>query len=135
MVITAPATTVTTVPPPTSSTAPVTGVGTSIDEYEVVHRETLADGQRLDVVIAEADYTDRNLERLVLRLADEIADLYELNVFDDAGAAEAFRLDPEELSEEQEVLLAQHYLVGIHQRNQVTFYGPFSAAGGFILGS
>ncbi len=125
----------TTVPVQTSTTAAVSPIGTEIDEYSILYSETDTVGLRLDVLVAAADYTDRNLENFVIQLIEDVDGLIELNVFDDVIAADAFRIESELRTEDQTLALQQHFLASLAEGNQLTFRGPFSPAGSMVVGS
>lgn len=119
----------------TTTAAAVSPIGTEIDEYSILYSETDTVGLRLDVLVAAADYTDRNLENFVIQLIEDVDGLIELNVFDDVLAADAFRIGSELRTEDQTLALQQHFLASLAEGNQLTFRGPFSPAGSMVVGS
>ena len=143
----------TTAPPISTTTAPATtvadpnGATTEPSEeeavvggpedimYSVVRQEATRDGSRLFVAISPGDYTEVDLENLVVSVYEERDDLYELHVFDNREAVGALiKAEGERTSEEAE-LLARHHLVSLLEGDTIRFQGPFADLEGFRIGS
>lgn len=103
--------------------------------YRVVRQESTRDGNRLFLEISAGDYTDVDLENLVLSVYEEREDLFELHVFDDRRAVEALVKAEGERTAEDVDLLDRHYLVSLLEGHILRFQGPFANLEGFIVGS
>ena len=103
--------------------------------YRVVRQESTRDGNRLFLEISPGDYTDIDLENLVLSVFEEREDLFELHVFDNRQAVEALVKAEGERTAEDEDLLDRHYLVSLLEGSILRFQGPFASLEGFIIGS
>lgn len=126
----------TTVEARTESTDPAPD-GSEADEifYRVVRQESTRNGARLFVEILPGDYTDVDLENLVLSVYEERDNLYEVHVFDNREAVEALVKPEAERTSEEAELLDRHYLVSLLEGSILRFQGPFADLEGFIVGS
>lgn len=109
--------------------------GQPVSEYEVVHEIPNEDGVAQHVVIPDGAYTDIDLQNFVFDLLEGNPDLYGLEVFDDASAAEAFLVPEDERTEEQTELLAESHYVTVTGRARIDYRGPFSEFPGGAIGS
>ncbi len=137
---TAPTTTapITTAAAPTTTPAPTTIAeeqDTNQIYYRVARQESTRDGSVLYVEIPPGDYTDIDLENLVLSVYEERGDLYELHVVDDREAVAALLKAEGERTPEEADSLERHYLVSFLEGSILRFQGPFAELEGFIVGS
>lgn len=145
-VITTAATT-TAAPPLTTTTTAITTAADSstttaageqgADEifYRVVRQESTRDGRVLYLEISPGDYTDIDLENLVLSVHEEREDLFELHVLDDREAVSALLKSAEDRTSEEAELLESHYLVSFLEGGILRFQGPFADLEGYVVGS
>ena len=103
--------------------------------YSVVRQEATRDGNRLFVQISPGDYTEVDLENLVLSVYEEREDLYEIHVFDNREAVGALIKAEGERTPEEAELLERHYLVSLLEGDTIRFQGPFADLEGFRIGS
>lgn len=103
--------------------------------YSVVRQESTRDGNRLFVAISPGDYTEVDLENLVVSVYEERDNLYELHVFDNREAVEALTKAQDERTDEEAALLDRHYLVSLLEGDTIRFQGPFADLPGFRIGS
>lgn len=102
--------------------------------YQVRFRG-VTDGRNVVVLqIEQGTATDVALETLARGALDEFEPLAELHVVDAEEAVELVRLDPGSLTDEERSVLDQHHLLSVREA-VLTFEGPFSDLGEFILGS
>ena len=135
----APLTTTTTAPPTTAADSSTT---TAADEqgadeisYRVVRQESTRDGVVLYLEIPPGDYTDIDLQNLVLSVHEEREDLFELHVLDDREAVSALLKSGEDRTPEEAELLESHYLVSFLEGAILRFQGPFADLEGYVVGS
>ena len=133
-------TTTTTAPPTTaadSSTTTTAAEEQGADEisYRVVRQESTRDGVVLYLEIPPGDYTDIDLENLVLSVHEEREDLFELHVLDDREAVSALVKSGEDRTPEEAELLEGHYLVSFLEGAILRFQGPFADLEGYVVGS
>jgi hypothetical protein len=110
-------------------------VGDSVDSYEVVARESTADGEILHIVIPQGAYTDVDLENFVGDLLESGAVTWGAEIFDDVVAADAFRKAEAERTEDEVALLEQHHFVSLLNGNTIRYQGPFEESGEIAIGS
>nr|MDE0502036.1 hypothetical protein [bacterium] len=103
--------------------------------FRVVRQESTRDGSVLHVEVPPGDYTDVDLENLVLAMYEEREDLYELHVLDNPEALTALLTPESERTPEQKALLESHYLVSFLEGAVLRFQGPFANLEGYIVGS
>ncbi|MDE0189506.1 MAG: hypothetical protein OXN80_10430 [bacterium] len=143
---TEPDSTTTTQPDPTTTTADEPGPATespstTTDQeggeisFRVVRQESTRDGSVLHLEVPPGDYTDVDLENLVLSMYEERDDLYELHVLDNPEALTALLTPESERTPEQKALLESHYLVSFLEGAILRFQGPFANLEGYIVGS
>ena len=103
--------------------------------FRVVRQESTRDGSVLHLEVPPGDYTDVDLENLVLSMYEERDDLYELHVLDNREAVSALLTPESERTPEQKALLESHYLVSFLEGAILRFQGPFANLEGYIVGS
>lgn len=109
--------------------------GEAVAEFDVVHEIPNDDGVAQHIVIPNGAYTDVDLENFVFDLLESNPDLYGIEVFDDAEAAEAFLVPEGERTEADSQLLDRHHFVTVTGRARLDFRGPFSEFPGGAIGS
>lgn len=117
-----------------SSTTVAEGEGGEIP-FRVARQESTRDGTVLHLEVPPGDYTDVDLENLVLSIYEERDDLYELHVLDSREAVSALLTPESERTPEQRTLLESHYLVSFLEGAILRFQGPFANLDGYIVGS
>ena len=132
-------TTTTTAPPTTAADSSTTTAaeeqGADEISYRVVRQESTRDGVVLYLEIPPGDYTDIDLENLVLSVHEEREDLFELHVLDDREAVSALLKSGEDRTPEEAELLESHYLVSFLEGAILRFQGPFADLEGYVVGS
>lgn len=103
--------------------------------FRIVRQESTRDGSVLHLEVPPGDYTDVDLENLVLSMYEERDDLYELHVLDNPDALTALLTPESERTPEQKALLESHYLVSFLEGAILRFQGPFANLEGYIVGS
>ena len=103
--------------------------------FRVARQESTRDGSILHLEVPPGDYTDVDLENLVLSIYEERDDLYELHVLDSREALSALLTPETERTPEQKALLESHYLVSFLEGSILRFQGPFANLEGYIVGS
>ncbi|MDE0231984.1 MAG: hypothetical protein OXI56_02455 [bacterium] len=103
--------------------------------FRVARQESTRDGTVLHLEVPPGDYTDVDLENLVLSIYEERDDLYELHVLDSREAVSALLTPESERTPEQKALLESHYLVSFLEGSILRFQGPFANLEGYIVGS
>ncbi len=106
-----------------------------IAEYEIVVRSDTDAGPEVWVVVPPGNYSDIDLEGLIVRLVEAEDGLYEAHVFDDPDALVAARIDPADRTPEEQALVDGHYLVSLLEGSVVRFQGPFAHLGEYVFGS
>lgn len=131
------ASTATTAESPTTTVDATTTTlaGQPVESYTVVARSSMPEGEVLYVVIPSGGYTDTDLEGFVAELVDSTDGLWELHVFDDTAGADALLTPEAERTDDDEQALESHYLVALLDGSIISFQGPFSDSGEYILGS
>ncbi|HEX6945840.1 MAG TPA: hypothetical protein VF246_00590 [Acidimicrobiia bacterium] len=109
--------------------------GQPVTDYETVARLPTTNGEVLHIVIPQGGYTDVDLFGFIADLKEADPDLWGVEVFDDAAAAEAFAVAEAERTEEQSRLIDQHHLISLVSGDTVVYQGPFEEFGQQILGS
>ncbi len=138
--------TTTTEPDPTTTSAEEPGSATESPSttaaqeggeisFRVARQESTRDGTVLHLEVPPGDYTDVDLENLVLSIYEERDDLYELHVLDSREAISALLTPESERTSEQKALLESHYLVSFLEGAILRFQGPFANLEGYIVGS
>ena len=113
-------------------TGPATSLPPPIPPYQVIHR-LIIDGRTTLVILLEpGSYTTVQLENLVFDVVDEYSP-HEAIVVDDPGVADLAISD--QLTVEQQETLDAGTVLRIEDGVEVTFYGPYAAAGGMTVGS
>ena len=132
-------TTTTTAPPTTAADSSTTTAaeeqGADEISYRVVRQESTRDGRVLYLEIPPGDYTDVDLENLVLSVHEERENLFELHVVDDREAVPALLKSGEDRTPEEAELLESHYLVSFLEGAILRFQGPFADLEGYVVGS
>ncbi len=130
-------TTTTTTAADSSTTTTTAAEEQGADEisYRVVRQESTRDGRVLYLEIPPGDYTDIDLENLVLSVHEEREDLFELHVLDDREAVSALVKSGEDRTPEEAELLKNHYLVSFLEGAILRFQGPFADLEGYVVGS
>lgn len=130
---TVPASTTTTVAEDSSTT---TSVQAGVPDYEVMVRSSTTRGEVLWVLVEPDDYTDIDLENLIrVMVADNDATLDGINVFDDAAALEAGRVDEAARTADEQALVDEHFLVSLVDGAIIRYEGPYSDLGDVAVGS
>ncbi len=127
--------TTTPVEPTGDSTTSTSLVGVTVEEYEVVARESDTTGETIFVVVPPAAYTDVDIENFVLDLYESGTATYGAEVFDEATAVDAFRKPEAERTEDESALVAQHHLASLVDGTTIVFRGPLAASGELVIGS
>ncbi|MCE2525920.1 MAG: hypothetical protein J4G00_00060 [Actinomycetia bacterium] len=135
-----PVETTTTAAPTTTAAEPVEDVQTSPlesgeIEFQRVRQVPTRDGNLVFLEIPAGDYTDIDLQNLVLSVYEEWDDLYELHVVDNGDVVDVLVKAEEERTPEEKELLDRHYLVSLLEGSVLRFQGPFANLEGFIIGS
>lgn len=137
-------TTTSTTAPPTSTTTTATSVpetttteaGAVVETYDVVISSTNEQGKLLWIVIPPGEYSAVAVESLLTRVIEEVeGPIVEIHVFDDPEALEASRIPEADRTDEQQSLVADHYLISFIGGNTVRFQGPFEDLGEYAFGS
>ena len=103
--------------------------------FRVARQESTRDGTVLHLEVPPGDYTDVDLENLVLSIYEERDDLYELHVLDSREALSALLTPEGERTPDQKALLESHYLVSFLEGAILRFQGPFANLEGYVVGS
>ena len=119
----------------TRSSPTQTLLGQAVSEYTVAERVPNENGEELYIVIPDGAYTDVDLENFILDLIDADPTMYGAEVFDDADAVAAFKVDAAERTEEQKALLENHFFLTLVGRERIEFNGPFADFPGGAIGS
>jgi len=107
-----------------------------VADYQTVVRSATNRGEVLWILIPPADYTDIDLENLIRVIVDRSdAPLDGINVFDDADALEAGRVDPEARTADEQALVDTHFLVSLVDGAVIRYQGPFADLGDVAVGS
>ncbi|HVR32493.1 MAG TPA: hypothetical protein VMS74_07260 [Acidimicrobiia bacterium] len=110
--------------------------GPAITEYEIFVRSSSTAGETLWILIDPGDYTDIDLENLIRELVDESdVTLAGINVFDDLDALEAGRVDEDARTDDEQLLVDEHYLVSLVDGAIIRFQGPYAEFGETAVGS
>lgn len=135
----APATTTTTEAPEDDGSGgaspSTTLVGQTVSDFDVVARFPNENGEERYYVIPEGAYTDVDLTQFVIELLETDSDLYGAEIFDSAGAAEAYQVDEADRTDEQTELIESDHFVTLVGRDRIEFRGPFSEFPGGAIGS
>ena len=110
-------------------------VGDTVEGYDIVARESTADGEILYIVIPQGAYTDVDLENFVGDLIESGTASWGAEIFDDVLAVDVFRKASTDRTEEEAELLAQHHFVSLVSGNTIRYQGPFEESGEFAIGS
>ena len=103
--------------------------------FRVARQESTRDGTVLHLEVPPGDYTDVDLENLVLSIYEERDDLYELHVLDSREALTALLTPEDKRTPDQKALLESHYLVSLLEGAILRFQGPFANLEGYVVGS
>lgn len=130
----------TTAPGPDSSSTTSDGssttlVGQPVTSSEIVSRQSTDDGETLFILIPIGAYTDVDLENFVGDLIEGDEDIESAEIFDDPAALQAYLLDEDERTAADLVLIDEHHLVSLVDRNVIRFQGPFAEFGEYTIGS
>jgi hypothetical protein len=116
-------------------TTSTTLVGQAVPSHEVVARVSDPAGETLFIVIPPGAYTDVDIENFVVGLVDSGEITYGAEIFDDAGAVDAFRKPEAERTEGETQLIDQHHFASVQNGTTMIFRGPFADSGEFVIGS
>ena len=116
-------------------TTSTTLVGQAVAGHEVVARVSDPAGETLFIVIPPGAYTDVDIENFVVGLVDSGEITYGAEVFDDAGAVDAFRKPEAERTEGETQLIDQHHFASVQNAGVVVFRGPFADSPDVVIGS
>lgn len=119
----------------TQTVTETTTAGDDIEEFEIVVRSETDDGLQVWVVVEPGNYSDIDLEGLIIKLVESEDGLYEAHVFDDPDALVAARIDEADRTADEQALVDAHYLVSLLDGSIVRFQGPFAEYGEFVFGS
>lgn len=128
----------TTTPESTGSSSPGTtqgSVGTTVESYEIIARESEDEGDILLILIPQATYTDVDLENFIGDLIEDGTITWGAEIFDDASAIDAYREPRGQRSDEEKELIAQHHFASLVEGDTIVFRGPFESSGQVIIGS
>lgn len=108
-----------------------------LPSYDIAHRSPGDNGDTLVVVLSDTSdgVTDHDLEQVILDIVDTFGPVAEAHIIDDASVLELVLMDPAELDEGQQELLASHYLLKLVDGTSVSFQGPFEDVPGYEIGS
>ncbi len=109
--------------------------GDDIEEFEIVVRSETDEGLQVWVVVEPGNYSDIDLEGLIIKLVESEDGLFEAHVFDDPDALVAARIDEADRTADEQALVDAHYLVSLLDGSIVRFQGPFAEYGEFVFGS
>lgn len=127
---------VTAAPVATSTTEAGTGPFVEFPEYEIVSRSESAEGDTL-VILIDSNFddalTDIDLHNLLADVVEMFPPVYEAFVVDSTAAADLVLA--EDLDEQAQSVLEQHFLVRLEEGFRVVFTGPFEGVRTLILGS
>ena len=115
--------------------SPTTLVGQTVADFTVVARFGNDNGEERWYVIPNAAYTDVDLENFVVDLIESDPQLYGAEIFDDEAAVEAYQVDADSRTEEQNALIERHHFVTLIGRDRIEFKGPFAEFSGGAIGS
>ncbi len=118
-----------------STTTSTSLVGQSVDAYEIVSRESTADGETLYIVVPPGNYTDVDLENFVVDLVDDDDSVESAEIFDDGNALNAFLKDEADQTADDLALIDEHHLVSLIDSQTIAFRGPFADLGEQAIGS
>lgn len=119
----------------TQTLTETTSTGDDIDDFDVVVRSDSEDGPEVWVLVDPGNYSDVDLESLIVRLIESEDGLYEAHVFDDPEALVAARIAEADRTPEEQALVDAHYLVSLVDGSIVRFQGPFAEFGEYVFGS
>jgi len=132
---TAPTTTTTTTAPTTTTTVPQEAP--AFPEYRIDERIIVPEtGDTVVLLLDPASYTslsDLDIYDVIADAADRFPPILVAHVVDSPEAAEAVLL--EQPDEEQELILADHYLARLEDGFRIVYLGPFEESGVAVLGS
>jgi len=135
-------TTTTTVPTTTTTTAPTTTTtlpqeAPAFPEYRVAERIIAPEtGDTVVLLLDPASYTslsDLDLYDVIADAVDRFPPILVAHVVDSPDAVEAVLL--EQPDEDQELILANHYLARLEDGFRIVYLGPFEESGTAVLGS
>lgn len=137
-------TTTTTVPTTTTTTAPTTTTTLpqeppAFPEYRIAERIIAPEtGDTVVLLLDPASYpasglTDLALYDVIADAADRFPPILVAHVVDSPDAVEAVLL--EQPDEDQELILANHYLARLEDGFRIVYLGPFEESGTAVLGS
>jgi hypothetical protein len=109
--------------------------GETVASFEVRARISTDDGEILYILIPEGAYTDVDLENFVFDLIESDESPWGAEVFDDEAAIQAFAIPEEQRTEEQQQSLDEHHFVSLIEGDTISFRGPFSEFGEYVLSS
>lgn len=109
--------------------------GEAVTGHEVILRESTDDGEYLFIVVPEGDYTDVDLENFLGNLIENDENVTNVEVFDDADVVAVFRLDEADQTAADLVLISEHHLASLEERNRIIFRGPYEEFGEIAIGS
>lgn len=118
-----------------STTTSTPAVGQAVDSYEIVSRESTADGETLFIVVPPGNYTDVDLENFVVDLIDDDDSVESAEIFDDENALNAFLKAESAQTADDLALIDQHHLVSLIDSHTIAFRGPFADLGEQAIGS
>ena len=135
-------TTTTTVPTTTTTMAPTTTTtlpqeAPAFPEYRIAERIIAPEtGDTVVLLLDPASYTslsDLDLYDVIADAVDRFPPILVAHVVDSPDAVEAVLL--EQPDEDQELILANHYLARLEDGFRIVYLGPFEESGTAVLGS
>lgn len=119
----------------TADGSSTTLAGQPVTDSEIVSRQSTDDGETLYILIPVGAYTDVDLENFVGDLIESDDNIESAEIFDDPAALQAYLLNESERTAADLVLIDEHHLVSLVDRNVIRFQGPFAEYGEYTIGS
>jgi hypothetical protein len=128
----------TTAPEASDTSSPDTtqaSVGTTVDSYEVMARESEDEGDILFILIPQATYTDVDLQNFIGDLLESGTVTWGAEIFDDVTALDAYRKPPGQRSDQEKELIGLHHFASLVEGDTIIYRGPFESSGEVLIGS
>lgn len=109
--------------------------GETVASFDVKARISTDNGEILYILVPEGAYTDVDLENFIFDLIESDESPWGAEVFDDEAAIQAFGIPEGQRTEEQQQLLDEHHFVSLIAGDTISFRGPFSEFGEYVLSS